>query len=302
VCSASPPPRNAWGFAPAQSSLAFFGATILCIYLLGQVSTASSAVWAAPQNSRVPHFSRGLRRPLAPAIHAEVDIQKSAAAVQTSPSAVARRGAIALVTAGLASVNQQANAIQGMTAGRVPGFSDEIDERGFRKYMRPQGKSGGHGVGWSEIPQYSFDVHETFEEVAVSIADLGGTEIDARFQSKTHGDIAIIVAPVLRFKDIGFNARVTIDQLAQPQQIVEGFAPEVMGNPIEEEDVASTIVEERDGLLYYQFEVRPRTIICATATGNRLFLLVTKSSYRQWSQHADELRDIARSFRVPTVL
>ena len=39
--------------------------------------------------------------------------------------------------------------------------------------MRPQGKSGGHGVGWSEIPQYSFDVHETFEEVAVSIADLG---------------------------------------------------------------------------------------------------------------------------------
>ena len=57
---------------------------------------------------------------------------------------------------------------------------------------------------------------------------VGGTEIDARFQSKTHGDIAIIVAPVLRFKDIGFNARVTIDQLAQPQQIVEGFAPEVL--------------------------------------------------------------------------
>ncbi len=32
------------------------------------------------------------------------------------------------------------------------------DENGFYEYVRPEGKSGGHGVGWSEIPRYSFKV------------------------------------------------------------------------------------------------------------------------------------------------
>jgi hypothetical protein len=28
------------------------------------------------------------------------------------------------------------------------------DAEGYRTYTRPEGKSGGHGVGWSEIPRY----------------------------------------------------------------------------------------------------------------------------------------------------
>jgi hypothetical protein len=55
-------------------------------------------------------------------------------------------------------------------------------------------------VGWSEIPQYSFRVPETWEEVPVSIADLGGTEIDLRFKSRDEGDLSVVVAPVLRFR------------------------------------------------------------------------------------------------------
>lgn len=33
----------------------------------------------------------------------------------------------------------------------------------------------------------------------VSIADLGGTEIDLRFSSPMEGNISVVVAPVLRF-------------------------------------------------------------------------------------------------------
>ncbi len=44
-------------------------------------------------------------------------------------------------------------------------------------YTRPEGKSGGHGVGWSEIPRYSFKVPQGWQESPVSIADLGGTEV-----------------------------------------------------------------------------------------------------------------------------
>lgn len=52
-----------------------------------------------------------------------------------------------------------------------------MDAGGFRQYVRPEGKSGGHGVGWSEIPRYKFKIPDGWEETPVSIADLGGTEV-----------------------------------------------------------------------------------------------------------------------------
>lgn len=38
-------------------------------------------------------------------------------------------------------------------------------------------------------------------QVPVSIADLGGTEIDLRFANSKEGRLFVIVAPVLRFAD-----------------------------------------------------------------------------------------------------
>ncbi|MEW5309471.1 MAG: hypothetical protein WDW38_001359 [Sanguina aurantia] len=80
------------------------------------------------------------------------------------------------------------------------GVTKEADEAGLFTYQRPEGKSGGHGVGWSEIPRYSFKIPKGWEETPVSIADLGGTEIDLRFSSKEMGQLSVVVAPVLRFK------------------------------------------------------------------------------------------------------
>jgi len=59
----------------------------------------------------------------------------------------------------------------------LAGLSGSPDADGYYTYLRPDGKSGGHGVGWSEIPKYSFKVPAGWEEVPVSIADLGGTEV-----------------------------------------------------------------------------------------------------------------------------
>ena len=44
----------------------------------------------------------------------------------------------------------------------------------------------------------------TLLQVPVSIADLGGTEIDLRFASSKEGRVFVIVAPVLRFADSKF--------------------------------------------------------------------------------------------------
>jgi len=56
-------------------------------------------------------------------------------------------------------------------------------------------------------------------QTPVSIADLGGTEIDLRFGGP-EGQLQVVVAPVLRFADIGFNADVRIEQLGDPDKIM----------------------------------------------------------------------------------
>lgn len=66
-----------------------------------------------------------------------------------------------------------------MAAAAAAGLAPEPDATGFYTYTRPEGKSGGHGVGWSEVPRYTFKVPEGWQETPVSIADLGGTEVSS---------------------------------------------------------------------------------------------------------------------------
>lgn len=211
-----------------------------------------------------------------------------------------RRSAILYgLTLGLAvsSSPPSAHAVQGLTAGRIPGLSLP-DKDGFMRYTRPEGKSGGHGVGWSEIPRYTFKVPEGWEEKPVSIADLGGTEIDLRFENPEQGNLLVVVAPVLRFMDVGYNAEVTIEDIGKPESIIAGFAPELYGKPLDADDVIETEVVQDGGLTYYQWCVKPHHLVSATAEGNRLFILSTTSNSRQWRKGAEDLRKIQKSFRV----
>ncbi|XVE55211.1 hypothetical protein DITRI_Ditri03aG0141400 [Diplodiscus trichospermus] len=185
---------------------------------------------------------------------------------------------------------------QGLLAGRIPGLS-EPDEQGWRTYRRPDDKSGGHGVGWSPIIPYAFSVPEDWEEVPVSIADLGGTEIDLRFASSKEGRLFVIVAPVLRFADnLGQNA--TIEKIGPPEKVINAFGPEVIGENVEGK-VLSINTAEHDGRMYYQYELEPpHALITATAAGNRLYLFGVTGSGLQWKRHYKDLKKIAESFRV----
>ncbi|XP_073012940.1 psbP domain-containing protein 4, chloroplastic isoform X1 [Typha latifolia] len=185
---------------------------------------------------------------------------------------------------------------QGLLAGRIPGLSDP-DEKGWRTYRRPDDKSGGHGVGWSPIIPYTFKVPDGWEEVPVSIADLGGTEIDLRFGNSQEGRLFVIVAPVLRFSDIiGDNAK--IEQIGTPEKVINAFGPEVIGENVEGR-VLATEVAEHEGRTYYQFELEPpHALITATAAGNRLYLFNVTANGLQWKRHYKDLKQIANSFRV----
>lgn len=154
-------------------------------------------------------------------------------------------------------------------------------------------------MGWSEIPQYSFKIPEGWEETPVSIADLGGTEIDLRYGKADEGSLFVVVAPVLRFMDVGYNADVRIEQLGEPDRIIAGFAPELFGAPLVEGDILNTQTVEKGGLTYYEWEVKPHHLVTATAVGNRLFILATSSNSRQWRKGEADLRAIQKSFSVP---
>uniref|UniRef100_A0A0F7GYM5 Photosystem II reaction center PsbP family protein n=1 Tax=Pelargonium myrrhifolium TaxID=253081 RepID=A0A0F7GYM5_9ROSI len=192
--------------------------------------------------------------------------------------------------AGLAAVKQ------GLLAGRVPGLS-EPDQQGWRTYRRPDEKSGGHGVGWSPIIPYSFSVPPQWEEVPVSIADLGGTEIDLRFANSKQGRLFVIVAPVLRFADnLGDDAK--LELIGPPEKVISAFGPEVIGENVEGK-VLSMEVTQHSGRTYYQFELEPpHVIITATAAGNRLYLFSVTANGLQWKRNYKDLKKIADSFRV----
>jgi hypothetical protein len=226
----------------------------------------------------------------------------SGGSIGESSTMLNRRNVVNGLTAGVASLmlplERPARAVQGYTAGRIPGLGPSEVE-GFDRYTRPEGKQGGHGIGWSEIPPYTFLLPQDggWEEVPVSIADLGGTEVDARWKSAKQGDIGVVLAPVLRFSDVGFGADVRIDELGTPEKLIKGFGPEIMQRNVDDL-VESTNVRKTGGLTYYDYELSGHTLITMTAQGNRVFIIFIRAqNSQQWKRHQDEFRTIASSFK-----
>jgi hypothetical protein len=219
-----------------------------------------------------------------------------------NPFALPDRRTLLVATISLASSlslsTPPSQAIQGSIAGRIPGITGP-DADGYYLYQRPEGKSGGHGIGWSELPRYSFKVPVGWEETPVSIADLGGTEIDLRYAQEDQGSLMVVVAPVLRFMEVGYNADITIDEVGPPERLIEGFAPELFGAPLKEGDVLDTKVVQKNGRAYYEWSLKPHRLVAATAVGNRVFLLAVSANSRQWRKSEDVLETIQGSFKVP---
>lgn len=253
---------------------------------------------AHPTKGRAPTVVRCGSGPNLSGSHEEEEQREGVMAL------VGRRNALASAAAAAAACGVSvlgfagdglAAAKQGPLAGRIPGLSGP-DQNGWRTYRRPDEKSGGHGVGWSPIIPYSFKVPDGWEETPVSIADLGGTEIDLRFGNPKEGRLSVIVAPTRRFADDLDDA--TIEKIGTPEKVINAFGPEVIGENVEGK-VLSTATAEYSGRTYYQFELEPPHIfITATAAGNRLYLFSVTANGLQWKRHYKDLKQIAESFRV----
>lgn len=256
------------------------------------MACCTSPAAVACRQQRVPRQ----RLPVVAALPPHTDDAVPGAPCLDRRSLLAGAAALAAVTA-----CQPALAVQGITAGRIPGISGPDDD-GFYTYQRPEGKSGGHGVGWTEVERYKFKIPQGWEEVPVSIADLGGTEIDLRYLNPDQGSLFVVVAPVARFRDIPFNSSIDIQALGNPEQLIAGFAPELYGGPLQEDDVLDVQVVTKGGQPYYVYELTRHRLVCATATGNRLYILAVNAKSLQWRKHSDVLLKIRDSFEVPEKL
>lgn len=264
-----------------------------------------SAIVTSPAVPAVRSAERHRARRRLPCVLAHATNHTAVSGVSTT-----RRDALLMLAAAapVALLAQRADAVQGLVAGRLPGLSKTADEEGFFTYTRPEGKSGGHGVGWSEIPPYSFRVAPGWDEVPTSIADLGGAEVDLRFQKEDEGDVAVVVAPVLRFRDVGFNADVRLQDLVTSEQLISGFAPELIGQPLQEGDVLSSeTIEKKSGagkLMYYQYELKTSKVahllVIATAYKNRLYICQASANGRLWRKGEKNMRKTVDSFTVIT--
>ena len=79
------------------------------------------------------------------------------------------------------------------------------------------------------------------------------SQIDLRFGNDSEGKCAIVVAPVMRFADVGFNSDVRIDKLGNPDKMISGFGPELFGSPLQDGDVVDTQIIEKDGVKFYNW-------------------------------------------------
>lgn len=79
------------------------------------------------------------------------------------------------------------------------------------------------------------------------------SQIDLRFQNLAQGKMFVVVAPVLRFMDVGFNADVRIEEIGSPELLITGFAPELFGKPLEEDEILSCNTVKKGNLTYYEW-------------------------------------------------
>ena len=92
-----------------------------------------------------------------------------------------------------------------------------------------------------------------------------------------------------------------LQDLVTSEQLISGFAPELIGQPLGEGDVLDSAQVTKNGLLYYTYELKPKhLLVCATAFKNRMYIFSASAAPRQWRrpEAQEHLRASQASFLV----
>ena len=61
-------------------------------------------------------------------------------------------------------------------------------------------------------------------------------------------------------------------------------------NPVDDDMIMTSSWTRRDGLTYYNFELKDHTLVAATVWKKRVNIICLKAPSRQWRTSADKLR------------
>ena len=86
--------------------------------------------------------------------------------------------------------------------------------------------------------------------------------------------------------------------LVSLQDFVRGFAPELIGSPVQEEDIVKSAISIINGRTYYTYELVNHTIISATSWNKRIYILVVSCTPLQWRKSKEQNIALVDSFRV----
>ena len=91
----------------------------------------------------------------------------------------------------------------------------------------------------------------------------------------------IVLAPVLRFANVQDGENPTIEELVPITNLILGFRAEVLGQPVNEEQIKSMEKDTRNGLTHYNYEISNDAHWLISATVWKKSVLVCRARKRK---------------------
>jgi len=119
------------------------------------------------------------------------------------------------------------------------------------------------------------------------------------------GSLQVIVSPLNKLSRSSLAPGESIDKVGTMDGIIFSLGPNITGNTIEEEEVASKEAKKIDGVTYYWYELDTpyaktgqRQVASIAAKDNAVFVMAVSATSKQWQENQDDLRKIVQSFRI----
>ena len=98
-----------------------------------------------------------------------------------------------------------------------------------------------------------------------------------------------------------FQSNPQIQDFLSLANFIKGFGPELIGAPVQEEDVVSSNTDERNGLTFYHYELRSHWLISARVHQRRVYIMAIHANALQWRRSYTKLLRTSNSFSIPNL-
>jgi hypothetical protein len=99
--------------------------------------------------------------------------------------------------------------------------------------------------------------------------------------------------------DAKSQANPQIQDFLSLTNFIKGFGPELVGAPVQDEDIVNSYTDERNGLTFYNYELKTHWLVSATVHQRRVYIMAIHASALQWRRSYRKLLRTSTSFSIP---